>query len=149
MERDTAFEMAVSNIRFGQGITREVGMDLKDRGLERVMVLADDNLVAQAPVQTALAAIEDEGVEHELFDQVRVEPTDASFKAAIRFAQQGRFDGFVAVGGGSVIDTAKAANLYTSHPADFLPLLLIWTEMELVIQKILMMTVTGGTMILN
>ncbi len=120
MERDTAFEMAVSNIRFGQGITREVGMDLKDRGLERVMVLADANLVAQAPVQTALAAIEDEGVEYELFDQVRVEPTDASFKAAIRFAQQGRFDGFVAVGGGSVIDTAKAANLYTTHPAEFL-----------------------------
>ena len=70
-------------------------------------------------MQTALAAIAEAGVEYALFDQVRVEPTDASFKAAIAYAQQG-FDGFVAVGGGSVMDTAKAANVYTTYPADFL-----------------------------
>ena len=116
---DTAYEIATSNIRFGPGTTKEVGMDLKDRGLQRVMVLTDPNLREQAPVQTALAAIAEAGVDYALFDQVRVEPTDASFKAAIAFAQQG-FDGFVAIGGGSVMDTAKAANVYTTYPADFL-----------------------------
>ena len=116
---DTAYEIATSNIRFGPGTTKEIGMDLKDRGLKWVMVLTDPNLREQAPVQTALAAIAEAGVEYALFDQVRVEPTDASFKAAIAFAQQG-FDGFVAVGGGSVMDTAKAANVYTTYPADFL-----------------------------
>ncbi|MXW77386.1 MAG: iron-containing alcohol dehydrogenase [Gemmatimonadetes bacterium] len=116
---DTAYEIATSNIRFGPGTTKEIGMDLKDRGLQRVMVLTDPNLREQTPVQTALAAIAEAGVEYALFDQVRVEPTDASFKAAIAFAQQG-FDGFVAIGGGSVMDTAKAANVYTTYPADFL-----------------------------
>ena len=116
---DTAYEIATSNIRFGPGTTKEIGMDLKDRGLKRVMVLTDPNLREQTPVQTALAAIAEAGVEYALFDQVRVEPTDASFKAAIAFAQQG-FDGFVAIGGGSVMDTAKAANVYTTYPADFL-----------------------------
>ena len=116
---DTAYEIATSNIRFGPGTTKEIGMDLKDRGLKRVMVLTDPNLREQAPVQTALAAIAEAGVEYALFDQVRVEPTDASFKAAIAFAEQG-FDGFVAIGGGSVMDTAKAANVYTTYPADFL-----------------------------
>ena len=116
---DTAYEIATSNIRFGPGTTKEIGMDLKDRGLQRVMVLTDPNLREQVPVQTALAAIAEAGVEYALFDQVRVEPTDASFKAAIEFAQQG-FDGFVAIGGGSVMDTAKAANVYTTYPADFL-----------------------------
>ena len=116
---DTAYEIATSNIRFGPGTTKEIGMDLKDRGLQRVMVLTDPNLREQVPVQTALAAIAEAGVEYALFDQVRVEPTDASFKAAIAFAQQG-FDGFVAIGGGSVMDTAKAANVYTTYPADFL-----------------------------
>ena len=116
---DTAYEIATSNIRFGPGITKEIGLDLKDRGLKRVMVLTDPNLREQVPVQTALAAIADAGVEYALFDQVRIEPTDASFKAAIAFAEQG-FDGFVAVGGGSVMDTAKAANVYTTYPADFL-----------------------------
>lgn len=116
---DTAYEIATSNIRFGPGTTKEIGMDIKDRGLKRVMVLTDPNLREQTPVQTALAAIAEAGVEYALFDQVRVEPTDASFKAAIAFAQQG-FDGFVAIGGGSVMDTAKAANVYTTYPADFL-----------------------------
>ena len=54
------------------------------------------------------------------FGRVRVEPTDQSFKEAIDFARENPVDAFVAIGGGSVIDTAKAVNLYTSHPADFL-----------------------------
>ncbi len=120
MDRDTAFEMAASNIRFGQGVTREVGLDLADLQVRRAMVLTDPNLSRLAPVQTVLESLEREGVAYQLFDQVRVEPTDQSFQAAISVAQQGEFDAFVAVGGGSTIDTAKAANLYSCYPADFL-----------------------------
>ncbi len=120
MDRDTAFEMATSNIRYGRGITAEVGMDLVDMGVGNVMVVTDPVLASLSPVATLLAALEDSGVRFQLFDRVRVEPTDRSFKEAIDFAVAGGFDGFVAVGGGSTIDTAKAANLYDSHPADFL-----------------------------
>ncbi len=120
MDRDTAFEMAQSTIRFGPGVTREVGMDIRDRGLERVMVLTDPTLSDLPPVHTALAAMDQEGIEYAVYDGVRVEPTHASFRDAIAFAKDGAFDGFVAIGGGSTIDTAKVANLYTSYPADFL-----------------------------
>ena len=51
---------------------------------------------------------------------MRVEPTDESFQEAIRAAQADNYDAFVAVGGGSTIDTAKAANLYSCYPADLL-----------------------------
>ncbi|QDU44013.1 NAD-dependent methanol dehydrogenase [Symmachiella dynata] len=120
MQHDTAFQMAASNIRFGAGITGEVGMDLVDMGLRRVMLVIDPALVALPTGKTVIASLDDNGIDYELFDRVRVEPTDASFQDAAQFATAGNFDAFVAVGGGSTIDTAKAANLYSSHPADFL-----------------------------
>jgi hydroxyacid-oxoacid transhydrogenase len=64
--------------------------------------------------------LERNSIECEVFDAVAVEPTDSSFKAASEFAVSGNFDSVVAVGGGSAIDTAKAANLYSTYPADFL-----------------------------
>ena len=67
-----------------------------------------------------LESLRAEGVDAVLFDQVEVEPTDESFREAIEFASDGGFDAFVSVGGGSSIDTAKAANLYSTYPADFL-----------------------------
>lgn len=118
--RDTAFEMATSNLRFGAGVTGEVGMDLADMGARHVLVLTDRRLAALPPVATVRESLERERVSYDLFDRVRVEPTDASFREAIEMAIEGQYNAFVAVGGGSTIDTAKAANLYSSQPADFL-----------------------------
>lgn len=121
METDYAFEMASSHIRFGKGTTREVGMDLAEIKVKRVMVLTDAHLSKLKPVRTVLTSLDEQKIDYALYPGVRVEPTDASLKDAIAFATAGDFDGFVAVGGGSVIDTAKAANLYATYPpADFL-----------------------------
>jgi hydroxyacid-oxoacid transhydrogenase len=121
MHFETAFEMATSALRFGFGITREVGADLADLGVQKALVITDPIVARLAPTQLVLESLDANGIRHEVFDRVRVEPTDGSFVDAIAFAQRSACDGFVAVGGGSVIDTAKAANLYTSYPpADFL-----------------------------
>ncbi len=119
MNNDTAFEIATSNIRYGPGVTREVGMDLRDMAVKKVMVLTDPRLSKAPAVTTAIESLQDQGIEYDFFDQVRVEPTDTSFREAIDFANAHQSDGFLAVGGGSTIDTAKAVNLYTSYPADF------------------------------
>jgi len=121
MENEIAFEMATSNLRFGAGVTREVGTDLVDLGVRTALVVTDPNVSRLSPVLTVLESLEASGVKAILFDRVRVEPTDESFRAAIHFAEANRADGIVAVGGGSVIDTAKAVNLYTTFPpGDFL-----------------------------
>ena len=96
-------------------------MDLAELGIRRVMVLTDPVVGALPPVSKAVGSLKRTGVDFSLFDRVRVEPTDESFREAIDFAVAGGFDGFVAVGGGSAIDTAKAANLYSTYPPeDFL-----------------------------
>ena len=121
MENDYAFEIAASSIRFGPGATREIGMDLAEMGVRRAMVLTDAALCKLPPVAAVLESLSARKVEYALFDRVRVEPTDASFQEAIAFAGAGAFGGFVAVGGGSTMDTAKAANLYSAYPpGDFL-----------------------------
>ncbi|MBI4888339.1 MAG: iron-containing alcohol dehydrogenase [Acidobacteria bacterium] len=121
MTTDNAFEMAAAAVRFGAGVTREVGMDLADLGARLVLVLTDPIVRGLPPAQAVLESLESNRVPYAVYDRVRVEPTDESFLDAIAFARARPFDAFVAVGGGSTMDTAKAVNLYTSHPpADFL-----------------------------
>ncbi|HEY2434921.1 MAG TPA: hydroxyacid-oxoacid transhydrogenase [Vicinamibacterales bacterium] len=115
---DYAFEMAASQIRFGAGVTREVGMDLAELGARRVMVVTDPGVARLPPVAVVLESLEESGIDAALYDRVRVEPTDESFLNAIGFARADAFDAFVAVGGGSALDTAKAANLYSTYPPD-------------------------------
>ena len=112
--------MDTSSIKYGPGVTREVGWDMEEQGARRVMVVTDPNLSDKEPVAITLEALGKHGIDSVLYDQSGVEPTDISFKEAIQFATEGNFDGFVAVGGGSSIDTAKAANLYATYPADFM-----------------------------
>jgi len=118
--KEYAFEMATTAIRFGFGVTREVGTELADLGKKYVLVFTDPNLRVLPPLTTVLESLQDQGIRFAVFDRVRVEPSDKSFRDATAAAQSENFDAFVAVGGGSTIDTAKAANLYSSYPADFL-----------------------------
>ena len=120
-DHDNAFEMAASAVRFGAGVTREVGFDAADRGLRKVMVVTDPVLRFLPPVAAAIESLQSNRIEAVVYDGVRIEPSDRSWAEAIDAARRDPCDGFVAVGGGSVIDTAKAVNLYTTHPPrDFL-----------------------------
>jgi len=120
MRFESAFTMDASSLTVGAGSTREVGYEMARLGGSRVMVVTDPQLARSDAVAISLDALRAAGIAATLFDRVRVEPTDSSFMEAIRFAKEGRFDGYMAVGGGSSIDTAKAANLYATYPADLL-----------------------------
>ena len=120
MTFETIFTMDSSSIKYGPGATREVGHDMRRLGARRVMVVTDPGLSSSEAVAITLASLRQAGIDATLFDQVRVEPTDTSLQTAIQFAAGGDFNGYVAVGGGSSMDTAKVANLYATYPADLL-----------------------------
>ena len=120
MKMETVLTMSSANIKYGFGATRELGHDMKEMGSRRVMVVTDERVAREEPVAVTLDGLKKEGIDPVLFSNTRVEPTDGSLKDAARFAVEGRFDGFVGVGGGSSMDTAKAANLYSTYPTDFL-----------------------------
>lgn len=117
---DQAFTVDASRITFGRGCVRELGARVAALGCRRVALFTDAHVAGLPLFATARASLVAAGIEAVVFDQIHVEPTDASFKDAARFAAELAPDGYVSVGGGSVIDTCKAANLYATYPAEFL-----------------------------
>jgi len=114
---DCAYELGASNLRFGPGATAEVGYDLRDAfGVKRVVVFTDSNVGNLSSMQILLESLSLNKLEVTVYDAVRVEPNDISFKHAIDWLSRQQYDAVVAFGGGSVIDTAKAANLYARFP---------------------------------
>ncbi|KAK6427961.1 hypothetical protein LTR95_015902 [Oleoguttula sp. CCFEE 5521] len=120
-QKEYAFEMAASSIRFGPGCTKEVGMDFKNMGAKKVMVVTDSVVEKLDAMKQVREGLEREGIPYEVYNKVRTEPKDYTIREAIDFAKPYQPDAFLAVGGGSVIDTAKLMNLYTTFPqAEFL-----------------------------
>jgi len=115
---EAAFAVDPTAIAFGAGVLAEAGEHLRVHSCRRVALFTDATLARLEPVATVLASIRAAGVDVEVYSEVHIEPTDVSFRAAAEFARAGRFDGYVSVGGGSVIDTCKAAQLYATHPAE-------------------------------
>jgi hydroxyacid-oxoacid transhydrogenase len=115
---DWAFTFEATKETFGVGALRQIGYDARALGMSRVALFTDPRVAALEPIDTVAGALRQHGIDVAIYDQVLVEPTDVSFKAAIAFALDGDFDGFVSVGGGSVMDTCKAANLYSTYPPD-------------------------------
>jgi alcohol dehydrogenase class IV len=117
---ESVFSVDISSITFGHGVLKEAGEHAKALGMSRVALFTDKRLGSLPYVAQVRGALKAAGLDAVIYDEVKVEPTDQSFIAAAKFAAEGKFDGYVSVGGGSVIDTCKAANLYATWPADFL-----------------------------
>ncbi len=117
---DTAFTVDASRVTFGRGCLTELGDRARALGMERVALFTDPVVADLEVFTTARRALLDAGVDVVPYAESHVEPTDESFARAAAFAAETAPDGYVSLGGGSVIDTAKAANLYATHPADFL-----------------------------
>ncbi len=117
---DYGFEVDGARIKYGRGILSEVGEAAKALGITRAAVFIDPYLRRQEFVEKALASLREAKVDSETYTDITVEPTDVSFKKAAAFAVNGKFDGYISIGGGSTIDTTKAADLYATYPAEFM-----------------------------
>lgn len=117
---ETIFSVDPRPIKFGDGASREVGYEAKSRQILSVAIFSDAITIALPPSIHALESLLEAGISYEVYSKVRVEPSDQSFLDACDFLNKGAFDGIVSIGGGSVIDTAKAANLLHCYPTDLM-----------------------------
>jgi alcohol dehydrogenase class IV len=118
---ETVFTYGSPELKFGPGAADEIGYDLGQLGARRVLVVTDEGVRRAGAPDRVADAMRKYGIEADVYAGTHVEPTDASMRAAIEAARaSGPWDAFVAVGGGSAIDTAKAVNLLTTNPGDLM-----------------------------
>ncbi len=117
-ETETIFTLEATPIKFGAGAVDDAGWEAKRLGMTRVLLVTDPAVVAAGHAGRVQSSLEAAGLAVLVWSDSRVEPTLESFRAAVAFAQESEVDGFVSVGGGSSIDTAKVADLVVSHPGD-------------------------------
>jgi hydroxyacid-oxoacid transhydrogenase len=115
--RETIFTMEATPVKYGPGACADAGWELKRLGVGRVMLVTDPGVAAFDYVDQISQVIAQEGIEIVVYDRARVEPTIDSVQDAAEFALEHEVDGFVSIGGGSAMDTAKVADLILSHPA--------------------------------
>lgn len=113
---DPIWQVDTSKLKYGPGALRELHEDVKSMKLKRVVIFTDSRIRQLSFFQQVCDDFKHAQIDFAIYDQVSVEPTDISFQEAAKFATQGRFDGYISIGGGSVIDTCKAANLYATYP---------------------------------
>ena len=118
---ESVFTYGAPLLKFGAGAADEIGFDLSQYGVRRVLVVTDVGVAATGTPQRVADQMAQFGIEAHVFDGVHVEPTDVSLDEAIAYARSsGPWDAYVAVGGGSSIDTAKAINLLTTNPGELM-----------------------------
>ncbi len=114
-----AFTVQMPRVTFGRGVLDEVGERARSWGIARAALFTDPYLADSEHLARARTALVAAGIDAVPYSEVQIEPTDRSVLAAAEFLKGGNFDGVVSVGGGSVMDTAKAAMVYAQYPASF------------------------------
>ena len=113
--KETVFTIKNQDLKFGVGALRELWSDAKTLEMKRIALFLDSNIRASNPIGVILESSQSTGLEVNIYDAVVCEPNTTSCMAAADFVKQGEYDGIVSIGGGSVMDTAKAANLLSCH----------------------------------
>ena len=117
---DSVWDLKVVRAKFGVGAVDELGYEVKAFGAENVLIITDEGVARAGLVQRVTASLEAQRINFEVWDGVEPEPSLSSMREAINFAKTLRVDLFIALGGGSSIDTAKVTNLVLTHGGDIL-----------------------------
>lgn len=110
-----SFTVAMPRLTVGRGTLTEVGARTEALGARRVALFTDPYLLDGPLVATVKDSLKKAGIEFALFSDIRVEPDDDSVERGAAFLAQANCNVMVSVGGGSVMDTAKASLVLHRH----------------------------------
>ena len=110
-----SYTVAIPKLTFGRGTLAEVGLRAEALGFKKVVLFTDPMLESGPLVELVAQSLKKHNIEKHIFSDIRIEPDDDCVMQAAAMMSDVKPDGVISVGGGSVIDTAKAAMLVHTH----------------------------------
>lgn len=101
---------------FGWGCREVLVREIEERKFKHALVVSDDNLVKSLVTDKVLSLLDESDLKYELFSDVKPNPTISNVKKGLRVLKKYHCDYIIAIGGGSVIDTAKAIGIVATNP---------------------------------
>ncbi len=103
-------------IIFARGKTGSIGSILKSRKINRALIFTDRGIIEAGIIETVKNSLSEKNLDYYIFAEIETNPLKSVIKKGVEVAQELEPDIFIAVGGGSVLDTAKAVAVYYSNP---------------------------------
>jgi len=106
---------AAPEITFGAGSVQQLGQKLKNYGVQKILLVVDQGFAQKGPLAKVTEPLEKEGIKFAVFDRVEPEPRVETADECGSLAKKEKFDFIIGVGGGSAMDTAKAAAILATN----------------------------------
>ncbi len=101
---------------FGKGAISNVATEVQARGLKKVLLVTDKDLVKFNVATKVMKVMDDAGIPYTVYDDIKANPTIENVQTGVEICKKEGADCIVAVGGGSVIDTSKAIGIIMTNP---------------------------------
>ena len=101
---------------FGRGGREKLATEIKSRNFRKVLLVTDKALIEAGVTQKVIDVLEQANIEYEIYSNIKPNPTVSNVKEGLEVCRKADADVLVAVGGGSVIDTAKAIGIIMTNP---------------------------------
>ncbi|SEJ90952.1 Alcohol dehydrogenase, class IV [Deinococcus reticulitermitis] len=118
--RESMFTIEATPVKFGAGAAQDAGWEMARLGGRRLFVVVDPEVQRLGVADPVLASLRAAGMDLIVYSEVDTEPSLDALKRAVAAAQEAQPDAFVALGGGSTIDTAKISNLLVTHGGEIM-----------------------------
>ncbi len=118
--RETIFTFDAPPVVFGEGAAEEIDFHVARLGVTRALLVCDPFVTASGLAARLSGALAARGIAADVFDRIAGEPGEESARDAIEAARARGYDGFIGVGGGSALDTAKLCALFATHGGELL-----------------------------
>lgn len=100
---------------FGRGAREKLVDEIKSRNFRKVLIVTDKSLISAGVPQLVLEVLDKNDIEYEIYDEVKPNPTVTNVKDGLNVCKNSLSDFLIAIGGGSVIDTAKAIGIIMTN----------------------------------